>query len=415
MRDGGRLAAAITVLDDFWSRRVPLKVALADWGRGARYAGSKDRAFVSGLCLDALRRWESRGGTPRAATLLTLRDWGWEEARIADAFAEAPHGPGALTDEERAAAPRDAFDAPDWLSGAFGRLPPGTLDGLCERAPIDLRVNTLKGGQDQALKATRAVGTRPAPLVADGLRIPAPPAADRAPAVTIIPAYGRGLVEVQDEGSQIAALCAGDVQGAQVLDLCAGGGGKTLALAAMMGNTGQLYAYDSDPRRLAPIHERLRRAGVRNAQVRSPADGGGTADLDGKMDVVVIDAPCTGVGTWRRRPDAKWRLTEAQLDQRMAEQDGLLADGARLVRPGGVVLYVTCSPLYEENEDRVAAFLKAHDGFAVESAAGAISPGALTAAGAASLPRLEEDGVLRLDPARSGTDGFTVTRLRRAA
>ena len=415
MRDGGRLAAAIAVLDDFSARRVPLKVALADWGRGARYAGSKDRAFVSGLCLDALRRWASRGGAARPAVRLTLMDWGWDEARIAAAFADEPHGPDALTEEERAAAPQDAFDAPDWLRGPFARLPEGTLDGLCQRAPVDLRVNTLKGDQAQALKATGSIGTRPAPLAVDGLRIPAPPPADRAPAVTIIPAYGRGLVEVQDEGSQIAALCAGDVSGAQVLDLCAGGGGKTLALAALMANTGQLYAYDADPRRLAPIHERLRRAGVRNVQVRSPADGGNTDDLEGKMDIVVIDAPCTGVGTWRRRPDAKWRLTEAQLAERQAEQDGLLADGARLVRPGGVVLYVTCSPLYEENEDRVAAFLEGAEDFSVESAAAAIPPGALTEAGAEKLPTLEEAGVLRLDPARSGTDGFTVTRLRRAA
>ena len=413
MRDAGRIAAAITVLNDFWSRRVPLKVALADWGRGARYAGSKDRAFVSGLCLDALRRWASRGGAARPVTLLTLRDWGWPEDRIEAAFAEEPHGPGALTDEERAVVADPAFDAPGWLRPAFARLPAGTLDGLCARAPIDLRVNTLKGTREQALKATSMIGTRPAPLAADGLRVPAPPAADRAPAVTIIPAYGRGLVEVQDEGSQIAALCAGDVQGRQVLDLCAGGGGKTLALAAMMANTGQLYAYDSDPRRLAPIHERLRRAGVRNVQVRSPADGGGVDDLDGKMDVVVIDAPCTGVGTWRRRPDAKWRVTEAQLAERISEQDGLLGRGARLVRPGGVVIYVTCSPLREENEDRVAAFLGMAEGFGVEDAAAAIPPGALTEAGAARLAGLGEGGVLRLDPARSGTDGFTVTRLRR--
>ena len=414
MRDGGRLAAAIEVLEDFVARRVPLKVTLADWGRGARYAGSKDRAFVSGLCLDALRWWESYGGpvSARLPVRHALRGWGWTEERIGLAFAEAPHGPGALTGAEAAHEPTAGFDAPDWLQGAFARLPEGTLEGLCARAPVDLRVNTLRGTTERALKATRTIGAQPAPIAADALRIPAPPAADRAPAVTVIPAYGRGLVEVQDEGSQIAALCAGDVAGAQVLDLCAGGGGKTLALAAMMGNTGQLYAYDADPRRLAPIHERLRRAGVRNVQVRSPADGGSTDDLEGRMDVVVIDAPCTGTGTWRRRPDTKWRLTEAQLAARQAEQDAVLAAGARLVRPGGIVLYVTCSVLREENEDRVAALTA--PGFEVESAVQAIDSARLTEGGRRALPAWEETGVLRLDPARAGTDGFTITRLRRS-
>jgi 16S rRNA (cytosine967-C5)-methyltransferase len=420
MRDGGRIAAALDVLETFWARRVPLKVALADWGRGARYAGSKDRAFVSGLCLDALRRWKSFGGqeSPRAALVLTLRVlWGWDEARIAAAFAEAPHGPGALTDEERAARPADERDMPDWLAPLFERLGDGNaeLAALCARAPVDLRVNTLKATAEQAARATDKIGAAPAPLVRSALRIAPPPAAERAPAVTIIPAYGKGWVEVQDEGSQIAALCSGDIAGAQVLDLCAGGGGKTLALSAMMGNTGQVFAFDADPRRLAPIHERLRRAGVRNAQVRSPAAGERLEDLTGRMDLVLIDAPCSGTGTWRRRPDAKWRLTQAQLSERMAEQDAVLDEAARMAAPGGTLLYITCSVLAEENEDRVSAFLSRNKDFAAEDAGAAIPPEALTDAGRARLPELAADGVLRLSPARSATDGFTVARLRRRA
>ena len=227
MRDGGRIAAAIQVLDDFAARRVPLRVALADWQRGARYAGAKDRAFVSGLCLDALRRWRSFGGeeSARQAVALVLRElWSWEADRIAGAFGEAPHGPGALTADERATVPTDVPDAPDWLVPMLARTGDAATEiaSLSARAPVDLRVNTLRGAPDKALRATETIGAVPAPIVATALRIPAPPAAERAPVVTVIPAYGKGLVEVQDEGSQIAALACGDVRGLQVLDLCAG-------------------------------------------------------------------------------------------------------------------------------------------------------------------------------------------------
>lgn len=419
MRDGGRIAAAIKVLDDFSARRVPLRVALADWQRGARYAGAKDRAFVSGLCLDALRRWVSFGGegSARVAIRLVLAElWAWEEARISAAFAEAPHGPGALTDDERAACPLDRPDAPDWLIPLLARTGDVGVEvaALSARAPVDLRVNTLKGTPEKARKATEAIGAAPAPIAMHALRIPPPPAADRAPAVTVIPAYGKGLVEVQDEGSQIAALACGDVRGAQVLDLCAGGGGKSLALAAMMENKGQVFAYDSDARRLAPIHDRLRRAGARNVQVRSPAGGEGVSDLVGKMDVVLVDAPCSGIGTWRRRPDAKWRLTEAQLDVRMGEQDALLAEAASYVRRGGALVFVTCSVLFEENEDRVDAFLAGGAPFARQSAFGAMVPDTLTGAGRARLRDCEVGDTLRLSPARSRTDGFTITRMVKA-
>ncbi|MBB4657589.1 RsmB/NOP family class I SAM-dependent RNA methyltransferase [Parvularcula dongshanensis] len=419
MRDGGRIAAAKAVLDDFWSRRVPLKVALADWGRGARYAGSKDRAFVSGLCLDALRRWRSLRGeeSVRIALRLTLEvEWGWTAERVAAAFGDAPHGPGALEDDEQAAVPLGMPDVPAWCLPLLERAGNAAAEvaALSARAPVDLRVNTLKATSEQAAKACATIGAQPAPIVAAALRVPAPPAAERAPAVTVIPAYGRGWVEVQDEGSQIAGLCAGQVAGAQVLDLCAGGGGKTLELAALMENKGQIFAYDADPRRLAPIHERLRRAGVRNVQVRSPAAGEGLDDLEGRMDLVLVDAPCSGSGTWRRRPDTKWRLTEAQLAERIAEQDQVLAQAAHYVKPGGVLLYVTCSVFREENDDRIDAFLAGYPAFERESAAAAIPADKLTAAGRQRLSQLESDGALRLSPANSGTDGFTITRLRRA-
>ncbi len=164
---------------------------------------------------------------------------------------------------------------------------------------------------------------------------------------------------MQDAGSQIAAAVAGDIRGRQVLDFCAGGGGKTLALAAAMANTGQLYAYDADARRLAETARRAQRAGVRSLQVRSPIDPAALAGLEGRMDLVFVDAPCTGSGTWRRHPDAKWRLTPQHLERRIAEQVAVLAGAAPFVKPGGRLIYVTCSLLAEENEDRVAAFVAA--------------------------------------------------------
>ena len=183
-------------------------------------------------------------------------------------------------------------------------------------------------------------------------------------------AYLKGLIEIQDEGSQLAALLAGAKPGEQVVDLCAGGGGKTLALAAAMENKGQLYATDDDKRRLAPIHDRLERSGARNVQVRTPKSvGNELADLEGKLDLVLIDAPCTGIGAWRRNPDAKWRIRPGALEVRVKEQAETLERAAPLVRPGGRIAYVTCSVLDEENGAQVRHFAGRHPDFSVEKPA----------------------------------------------
>jgi 16S rRNA (cytosine967-C5)-methyltransferase len=236
------------------------------------------------------------------------------------------------------------------------------------------------------------------------LRIPAPDAANRAGSVETIPQFSKGWFEVQDLGSQIASMAAGDVRGKQVLDLCAGGGGKTLALASAMGNTGQIYAHDSDARRLADAIRRGDRAGVRNLQIRSPVNPDALKGLEAKMDVVFLDAPCSGSGAWRRHPDTKWRLTPETLARRLADQDQVLETGAGFVKPGGRMIYVTCSVFPEENEDRVAAFLAGHDGF---TARPATEDPALT-------PWLTAEGYLRLTPKTSATDGFFVAVLGRA-
>ena len=409
MRDGGRLAAAVGVLKEIEARHRPAKLALKAWGEGARYAGAKDRAFVSGLVLDVLRRrrslaWMMDEESDRARVLGALRfAWDWPAERIGAAAGE-DHGPGALSEAERrrlaapaplAAAP-DAVrgDYPDWLeepmARVFGEARAAEGAALASRAPVDLRVNTLKTDAAHVRKALAPFRAEPIGGSETALRIAAPAACERAAPVEAQPAFEKGWFEVQDLGSQIAAARAGHVANRQVLDFCAGGGGKTLALAAMMGNTGQLYAYDSDARRLADTVRRARRAGVRNLQVRSPLEPGALTGLEGRMDVVFIDSPCTGSGTWRRHPDAKWRLSPEQLQRRMAEQDAVLDAAAPFVKPGGRLIYVTCSLLAQENEDRVAAFLARTAGFSAASDA------------------------LRLTPRNDGTDGFFIAELARA-
>lgn len=424
MRDGGRLAAAIEVLTDIDTRHKPARLALKAWGDAARYAGSKDRAFVSGLVLDVLRKrrslgWRMGADTPRAAALGVLRfGWGWPLDRIAGAAGEEPHGIGDLTEAETAALtmPRSLDDAPaavagdypDWaeasLTRVFGDDRAGEGAALAERAPVDLRANRLKTDPERAAKALQPLHARPAGQLPDAFRIPAPAATERTGAVETIPAFGKGWFEVQDLGSQLAAAVAGEVKGKQVLDFCAGGGGKTLALAAAMNNTGQLYAHDSDARRMADVIPRATRAGVRNLQVRSPVEKDPLKGLAGKMDVVFVDAPCTGSGTWRRHPDTKWRLSPEQLEKRQAEQDAVLDQAAPFVKPGGRLIYVTCSIFAEENEDRVAAFLSRNSTFSAKS---------VTLDAVAD--RITPQGFLRLSPRTAATDGFFAAILERTA
>ena len=253
-------------------------------------------------------------------------------------------------------------DLPEWLvphfRATFGEEWIAEAAALAERPPLDLRVNTLKLGRDKAAAQLKHVDAAPTHLSPVGLRIASVEAGRRHPNIQVEESFQRGRIEVQDEGSQICALMAGARPGEQVLDFCAGGGGKTLAIAAQMQNRGQVFAHDSDRNRLAPIFDRLKRAGVRNAQVLA-RNAPGLPGLVGRMDRVLVDAPCTGVGVWRRRPDSKWRVTADSLQRRMAEQDSVLAEAAAFVRPGGVLIYATCSLLRPENQERIAAFLAA--------------------------------------------------------
>lgn len=428
MRLGGRLAAAIEVLDEIVVRHRPAADALKDWGASHRFAGSGDRAAIGNIVYDALRRRRSAGwllesDAPRALAFgALLLEWGETPASLAAALEGDRFAPQPLTGPETAIlSARDPetipdavrADCPDWcvplLEAAWGPGWVAEAAALATRPPLDLRVNRLKAEPGKVAAALASVGAEPVPGVPDALRIAAIAGGGRHPNVQADPAFLEGWFEVQDAGSQMAALLAGAQSGMQVLDLCAGAGGKTLAMAAAMGNTGQIFAHDADKQRLAPIVERLKRAGCRNVQVVGEA--GPLAALDGQMDLVLVDAPCTGSGTWRRRPDAKWRLTDRQLAIRTAEQAGILDAAARKVRPGGRLVYVTCSVFAEENEHQAAAFLERHGDFEPEDHAGLWQATFdLPSAMAAIDPRTG----IRLSPARTQTDGFFVAALRRA-
>jgi 16S rRNA (cytosine967-C5)-methyltransferase len=430
MTPAARISAAIEVLADIDARRRPATDALKDWGLSHRFAGSKDRAAIASLVYDALRRkasaaWIMGEGTPRAVVLGMLRlQRGLNPDAIAALCSGERFAPEPLMADERARlekadlsdAPNHvAGDFPDWIEPSVGRLFGDDLvsemQALTIRAPLDLRVNTLKvSSREEAHDALPHLNAVETPLSPLGLRI-APGEDGRGPAVQSEPEFLKGWIEIQDEGSQLVALLSGVRPGEQVVDLCAGGGGKTLALAAQMENHGQIYATDNDARRLAPIHDRLARAGVRNVQVRTPrAKADAVTDLDGKIDCVLVDAPCTGIGTWRRNPDAKWRLRPGSLEVRRNEQAAVLDRAARLVKPDGRIVYITCSILPEENDDALAAFMENHAGFKpvpLDRALEETQLGHLK-----NIVRPTAHG-LQLTPHKTGTDGFYVAILVR--
>jgi 16S rRNA (cytosine967-C5)-methyltransferase len=432
MTPSARLSAAIEVLADIEARRRPASDALKDWGLSHRFAGSGDRSAIGSLVFDGLRRrassaWIMGEATPRAVLLGALRlARGWPVERIASLCSGERFAPSPLSeDEQQRLAAADLSAAPAWVAGdypewldaafadAFGEARAAELTALAARAPVDLRVNTLKATREKALAELAHFGVQPTALSPVGLRIALGEDA-RAPGVQAEPAFQKGWIEIQDEGSQLAAALAAADPGMQVVDLCAGGGGKTLALAAAMDNHGQIFATDSDKRRLAPIFDRLVRAGARDVQVRAPKGKGDEplADLAGRADLVLVDAPCTGTGTWRRNPDAKWRVRPNSLDDRIAEQEAVLDRGAALVKPGGRLVYVTCSVLPAENEGAVSAFLDRDARFSPVAPAEACDQ-----AGLSSLVDrvwLRRFG-LQMTPLRTGTDGFYVAVLRRKA
>jgi 16S rRNA (cytosine967-C5)-methyltransferase len=430
MTPAARIAAAIDVIADIAARHRPAADVLKDWGLSHRFAGSGDRAAIAGLVYDALRRkasgaWIMGTDTPRAVMLgMLARERGMDATTIAALCDGSRHAPAPLSEEERnrLAAPNldgvppwVAGDYPEWLdphlARTFGDERAEEGAALASRAPLDLRVNALKATREEAAATLAHLKAEPTRWSPHGLRIRL--AADaKSPAVHAEPALLKGFIEVQDEGSQLATFLAAAKPGEQVVDLCAGAGGKTLALAAMMQNKGQIFATDDDKRRLAPIHERLKRAGVHNVQVRTPRGQEDIlADVAGRIDLVLIDAPCTGTGVWRRNPDAKWRVRPGALSQRAKEQTAVLDRAVPLLKPGGRIAYVTCSVLAEENGDQVRAFVGRHPEFVVHPPAEVANVLGERAFLFKRAVLMSQEGLL-MTPRRTDTDGFFVSMLQ---
>src|SRR6266480_1576428 len=433
MTPAARLSAAIELIDTIEAQRVPAAKALKEWGTAHRFAGSGDRAAISGLIWDVLRRrsssaWIMDDDSSRAHLLGMLK---LERGMDADAIAALCDGgrfaPEPLTEAERAAltsrslneAPAPiAGDYPEWLdkylAQVFGDDRVAEATAMASRAPLDLRVNTLKARREKILPRLAHLGAQPTPWSPVGLRIELSADA-RNPGIHAEEDFIKGAIEVQDEGSQLAALLSAARPGEQVIDLCAGAGGKTLALAALMQGKGRLIATDRDKRQPAPIHERLSRAGVHNADVRTPRGEADTlADIKASADLVLIDAPCTGTGTWRRNPDAKWRMRPGALEVRLKDQIAVLDRATALVKPGGRIAYITCSVLPAENGEQVRSFVARHPEFVIVP-----PPQTVTALGDKAeefaAAALQSPEGLLMTPRRTGTDGFFVSVLRRQA
>lgn len=428
MKDGGRLAAAIEVLTEVDTRHRPVQVALKEWGSSHRFAGSGDRTAIGNLVFDALRNRASLAArmasdTPRAIVLATyVHTWGNSVDALTEVLSSDRHAPESLTEEEIEGFSRvgdagfrdfEKADVPEWLwpefEAVFGDQAIAEGQQLATRAPVDLRTNTLKADRDKVLKRLAHTGAVPAELSPVGIRLVAKPGQARMPHIQAEEGYRKGWFELQDEASQLAAYMAQAQPGEQVLDYCAGGGGKTLALAATMQNKGQLYAFDADRLRLAPIHERLQRANVRNIQVRDPASTT-LDDLKDQMDLVFIDAPCTGTGVWRRRPDSKWRLSEKALADRIEDQRHVLEQASRYVKPGGRIVYVTCSILPSENQHQASWFLENHPDFQSVSA---LEQWKKMLPGQNTPSYVSDRGDILLTPNSTSTDGFFVALFER--
>lgn len=357
MTPAARLSAAIEVLEAVMSGPEPADRVLAAWGRAHRFAGARDRAAIADRVYLCLRRWRSLGwamassGTPpaRAAVLGSAL----AEGLAPEALAEGPHAPAPLGPAELAALAHPPpmplavrLDIPDWLEGplreSLGPAFEAAVGALRDRAPVDLRVNTLRATREAAQAALAADGITAEPLDLCPTALRAPPGAP----VARSRAYAGGLVELQDTASQAAAALAEARPGETVLDFCAGGGGKTLALAAAMEGRGRLVAHDAAPARLRDLPARAARAGAR-IEIATPAS---LAGLVGRCDLVFVDAPCSGSGSWRRDPGGKWRLTPARLADLRRVQAEILSEASRYVAPGGRLAYATCSLLAVENE-----------------------------------------------------------------
>lgn len=405
MTPAARVQATIEVLEQLLAGQQAADRALRQYFRQRRYAGSRDRAAVAALLFDVLRDYARslwRAGpelSPRQAVLLHLAQAGQDPNAL---FSGQGHAPAPLDETERkllsatavgddAAPSWVAANCPQWLyplfEARFGDAVADELAALNARAPVDLRVNLLKISRERVLAVLEEDGIVAAPgtVATTAVRL-----ADRVD-LSRHRLYLQGHIEIQDEGSQAVAELCRPAPGDQVVDFCAGAGGKALALAAMMGGKGQVYALDTDARRLARLKPRLDRARAHNIQLHALAAGEDPwlEQFKGRADCVLVDAPCTGTGAWRRQPEARWQLGQRRLGELSAMQDAILRRAAELAKPGGRLVYATCSLLEVENEQRIDAFLTDNPAFARTGEA------------------------LFLTPNRDGTDGFYAVALER--
>lgn len=389
MTPGARAQAAIELLDEIIGAArgggAAADTLIARYFKTRRYAGSKDRRAIRELVYRAIRR----AGDPPVSGRAALVGLAREDEALAVAFDGAPHTPAPIGTEEPGT-PQGVL--PAWLAERIDRAEHAAL---LDRAPLDIRVN--RGRTDRDAVAASLPDAVPSPHAPNGLRLP------EGTAIEATEPWMQGLIEIQDEGSQLIALAAKAAPGMTVLDLCAGAGGKTLALADDMGGQGRLIATDSNRDRLSRLAPRAARSGCTAIETRLLDPGreaAALADLGGLCDVVLIDAPCSGTGTWRRNPEARWRLTPARLAQLTELQARLLDIAAPLVGPGGALVYAVCSLLDAEGADQVAGFLARNDGFRAE-------PEPFAAGRPRGAGRI-------LTPKYDGTDGFFVARLIRS-
>jgi len=393
MTPAARAQAAIDLLDEIVVAAreggAAADTLIARYFKTRRYAGSKDRRAVRDLIYAAIRRAGERPESGRAA----LAGLAGDLPEVASLFDGSAHGPAPIGPQESRS---PAGVAPHWLETRLAAsLDRADWPALLERAPLDIRVNRLRARRDALLPLIP--GAERTPLSPDGLRLP------EGTQVEGTPQWEAGLFDVQDEGSQLVALATAAQPGMTVVDLCAGAGGKTLALAAMMEDRGTLVACDTDRARLSRLIPRATRAGVTIAETRlldPNREAAALADLAGRADVVLVDAPCSGMGTWRRNPEARWRLTPDRLARLTAIQSRLLDVAAPLVRPGGRLIHVVCSLLDEEGAEQAAAFLARNPGWS----AGGDPTGAAEPRGPG----------FRLTPATHRTDGFFFATLVRS-
>lgn len=393
MTPGARTQAAIELLDAIIAAArdhgPAADTLIARYFAERRYAGSKDRRAVRDLVYAAIRRAGEPPASGRAAVIELVKG----DPELGATFDGGPHAPAPIAPAEEGA---PAGVAPNWLIDRLrdSGLDDKEFDALIGRAPLDIRVNTLRA------KPAEVAGVLP-----DAEALPHAPAGLRLPAGTNVEqlaAWRDGAIEVQDEGSQIVSLATKSRPGMAVVDLCAGAGGKSLALAAALNNQGQVLACDIDRARLSRLMPRATRAGATIIQTRLLDPGReatALADWRDRADVVLVDAPCSGSGTWRRNPEARWRLTPERLERLVTTQRMLLDIAAQLVQPGGALVHVVCSLLDAEGAGQADAFLSRHPGWIAEPLA---------------LPAGRARGVgYRLTPAHDGTDGFFVARLIR--